>query len=91
MNYQNHTRALKRVSAKPGLWTLDWTHGLDCGLNFGLTFGLKCACASLALARCRTYGVCSPSVLTQSSLLSQNMSIREVLSIFFFAYSVIQE
>ena len=24
-----------RVSAKPGLWTLDWTHGLDCGLIFG--------------------------------------------------------
>ena len=29
-----------RVSAKPGLWTLDWTHGLDCGLLFGLDFGL---------------------------------------------------
>ena len=28
------------VSAKPGLWTLDWTHGLDCGLRFGLDFGL---------------------------------------------------
>ena len=22
-----------------GLWTLDWTHGLDCGLRFGLDFG----------------------------------------------------
>ena len=29
-----------RVGAKPGLWTLDWTHGLDCGLRFGLDFGL---------------------------------------------------
>ena len=28
------------VSVKPGLWTLDWTHGLDCGLRFGLDFGL---------------------------------------------------
>ena len=28
------------VGAKPGLWTLDWTHGLDCGLRFGLDFGL---------------------------------------------------
>ena len=26
--------------AKPGLWTLDWIHGLDCGLRFGLDFGL---------------------------------------------------
>ena len=31
---------IERVSAKPGLWTLDWTHGLDCGLRFGLDFGL---------------------------------------------------
>ena len=29
-----------RVSVKPGLWTPDWTHGLDCGLRFGLDFGL---------------------------------------------------
>ena len=28
------------VGVKPGLWTLDWTHGLDCGLRFGLEFGL---------------------------------------------------
>ena len=28
------------VGAKPGLWTLDWTHGLNCGLIFGLGFGL---------------------------------------------------
>ena len=28
------------VGVKPGLWTLDWTHGLDCGLRFGLDFGL---------------------------------------------------
>ena len=33
-------RRLARVGAKPGLWTLDWTHGLDCGLRFGLDFGL---------------------------------------------------
>ena len=30
----------QRVGAKAGLWTLDWTHGLDCGLRFGLDFGL---------------------------------------------------
>ena len=29
-----------RVSAIPGLWTLDWTHGLDYGPRFGLDFGL---------------------------------------------------
>ena len=29
------------VGAKHGLWTLDWTHGLDCGLRFGPTFGLS--------------------------------------------------
>ena len=29
-----------RVSVKPGLWTLDWTHGLDYGLRFGHDFGL---------------------------------------------------
>ena len=28
------------VSVKPGLWTLDWTDGLDYGLKFGLGFGL---------------------------------------------------
>ena len=22
-----------------GLWTLDWTYGLDCGLIFGLEYG----------------------------------------------------
>ena len=32
--------AINGVGAKPGLWTLDWTHGLDCGLRFGLDFGL---------------------------------------------------
>ena len=31
---------LYRVGAKHGLWTLDWTHGLDRGLRFGLDFGL---------------------------------------------------
>ena len=31
---------ISRVGVKPGLWTLDWTHGLDCGLRFGLDFGL---------------------------------------------------
>ena len=30
-----------RISAKAGLWTLEWTHGLDYGLIFGLGFGLK--------------------------------------------------
>ena len=30
----------RRVGAKRGLWTLDWTNGLDCGLRFGLDFGL---------------------------------------------------
>ena len=29
------------VGAKPGLWTLDWTHGLDHGLGIGLTIGPK--------------------------------------------------
>ena len=33
-------RSLYRVGAKPGLWTLDWTHGLDCGLRFGFDFGM---------------------------------------------------
>ena len=28
------------VGVKPGLWTLDWTHGLDSGLDSGLEFGL---------------------------------------------------
>ena len=37
--WQNHD-SLARVSVKPGLWTLDWTHGLDCGLRLGLDFGL---------------------------------------------------
>ena len=32
--------ATNRVGAKHGLWTLDWTHGLDCGLRFGLDFGV---------------------------------------------------
>ena len=31
----------QRVGAKAGLWTLDWTHGLDCELKFGLGFGQK--------------------------------------------------
>ena len=34
-----HRPLEKRVGAKHGLWTLDWTHGLDCGLRFGPTFG----------------------------------------------------
>ena len=37
---------LQGVGAKHGLWTLDWTHGLECGLRFGPTFGLQCACSS---------------------------------------------
>ena len=28
------------VSVKSGLWTLDWTRGLDCGLRFVLDFGM---------------------------------------------------
>ena len=31
---------LTGVGAIPGLWTLDWTHGLDCGLILGLGFSL---------------------------------------------------
>ena len=30
-----------RVGVKPGLWTLDWTHGLDSGLKNGLENGVS--------------------------------------------------
>ena len=33
--YIHHVPRPYRVGAKHGLWTLDWTHGLDCGLRFG--------------------------------------------------------
>ena len=40
---------IRRVGVKPGLWTLDWTHGLDCGLRFGLDFGLmRCAMTTIS-------------------------------------------
>ena len=38
--FQFVARCRLGVGAKHGLWTLDWTHGLDCGLRFGLDFGL---------------------------------------------------
>ena len=48
-------RSYLGVGAKAGLWTLDWTHGLDCGLRFGLDFGLMPRAMTTISKRLRIY------------------------------------
>ena len=67
-------------------WTLD--SGLDSWTGLWTGFWTQVRMRSLAL--CRTYGVCSPSVLTQCSFPSQNMSIREALSILYTGVKIMQ-